>query len=92
MPPGPAPFFRAPRRNAIEPAEIQCPRCGRYHVDREEWAFRAHHVHLCEHCDHEFDFGCGPGVYFRGVPPFTLRGRARALKHTLADLLLAVLK
>lgn len=88
MPPGAAPFFRAPRPfTSVRSAELRCPRCGRFHVDREEWAWRPHHTHLCEHCDHEFEVGAGH-VYFSGAQPFTVLGRALALKHALADWLL----
>lgn len=70
--------------------ELRCPRCGRFHVDREEWHWRAHHTHLCEHCDFEWVMGEGHH-YFRGVPPFTFKGRARALVHKAEDALSAVL-
>lgn len=95
MPPGPAPFFRKPLVSRVQKAELRCPRCGRFHVDREEWANRPHHTHLCEHCDHLFERGAGH-VYYAGVPPFTIRGRARAFVHeledTLAHLIVWVLK
>lgn len=64
--------------------ELRCPHCGRFHVDREEWANRPHHTHLCEHCDGEFRRGEGH-VYYAGVPPFTVRGRVIALRHAFAD-------
>lgn len=73
-------------------AEIRCTFCGRFHVDYEEWASRPHHTHLCEHCDQEFEFGSGlVGVYYVGVPPYTIRGRALALVHRAEDILALVL-
>lgn len=79
----------------IRKAEIRCTFCGRFHVDREEWAHKPHHTHLCEHCDREFEFGAAHvvfmSVYFRGVPPFTIKGRARALVHKAEDALAALL-
>lgn len=66
--------------------EMRCPHCGRFHVDREEWLHRPHHTHLCEHCYREFRRGEGH-VYYAGMPPFTIRGRARALVHKAADML-----
>lgn len=29
---------------------LLCPRCGREHVDRGEWATKVHTTHLCEFC------------------------------------------
>lgn len=31
-------------------AILFCPYCGRQHIDRDEWATKPHHKHLCEHC------------------------------------------
>ena len=40
---------------------INCPHCGKTHVDRGEWEDRPHHTHLCEHCGKEFE------VYVAGI-------------------------
>jgi hypothetical protein len=42
---GPGIFY-----NAI----INCPHCGKRHVDSGEWGMRLHHTHLCEHCGKTF--------------------------------------
>jgi hypothetical protein len=34
--------------------ELDCPACGRPHVDRDGWEFRPHRRHLCEFCLHEW--------------------------------------
>lgn len=36
---------------AAEPRILDCPRCGRRHVDIEEWATRPHKTHLCLFAD-----------------------------------------
>lgn len=38
---------------------LQCPLCGRWHIDGGEWATRPHHTHRCVHpaCGHEWDVG-----------------------------------
>lgn len=74
----------------IQHVEIRCPRCGRFHVDREEWAHKPHHTHLCEHCDHTWELGEGP-LYFAGMAPYTIAGRARALVHKIEDALASIL-
>lgn len=56
---------------------LWCPACGEYHVDREEWATRAHKTHRCEHCGHEWE----PfGFHTLGVPPFELDDRLMDLR------------
>ena len=74
----------------IRQAEMRCPRCGRFHVDREEWAHKPHHTHLCEHCDYEFEIGSG-AVYYAGIPPVSIKGRLRALVHDAEDALAYVI-
>jgi hypothetical protein len=55
-------LFKSPPSQHIGPVPmaLHCPKCNAEHVDRDEWATsRAHHVHLCEKCGHEwqpFDF------------------------------------
>ena len=34
----------------IQKGFLACPTCEKQHVDRNEWATRPHHKHLCEHC------------------------------------------
>lgn len=70
----------------IREAELRCPRCGRFHVDREEWANRPHHTHECERCDHLWLVGEG-SIYYVGIPPKSITGRARALVHKAEDVL-----
>jgi predicted RNA-binding Zn-ribbon protein involved in translation (DUF1610 family) len=40
---------------------LWCPHCGKPHVDRDEWATRLHHKHLC----HDDAHGRGCGKLFR---------------------------
>lgn len=81
-------YRKAHARPFIVSLEIQCPRCNRYHVDREEWYYRPHHTHLCEHCGNEWDL---VEQYVRGIEPVSLKGRLRSLKHAFADYLYKVL-
>jgi len=34
----------------IEPIITNCPKCGLQHIDKGEWATKAHKTHLCEGC------------------------------------------
>lgn len=36
------------------PVKTRCARCQRDHIDRGLWTFRAHRVHLCEHCGYQW--------------------------------------
>ena len=36
------------------PMILPCPKCGKLHVDLEEWATKPHRTHLCSFCGHEF--------------------------------------
>lgn len=60
------------------PAVLTCPKCGRVHADRDEWATarRAHRKHLCEHCGElwrPFDFATigVPALQPGAVVPFS---------------------
>lgn len=75
---GPLPLPPIPK---IGNAELQCPRCNRFHVDRDEWYHRPHHTHLCLICGHEWYVAAG----VRGIEPVSLRGRLVALRHAFAD-------
>lgn len=46
----------APVRAVAEPVPmvLHCPECKLPHIDRDEWATRLHHTHLCEHCGHQW--------------------------------------
>lgn len=43
--------------------EINCPKCNKQHIDKDEWETKSHKTHLCEYCGNEwrpFDFAtCG---------------------------------
>lgn len=39
-----------PEEAKIETRTLWCPWCGLRHEDRDEWATRLHHEHICEHC------------------------------------------
>jgi predicted RNA-binding Zn-ribbon protein involved in translation (DUF1610 family) len=32
--------------------KLDCPNCGKQHIDKGEWATREHKTHLCEYCGH----------------------------------------
>ena len=53
-----------------KPIQIQCPNCGKPHLDEGEWVDRKHHVHQCV-TDSTGKPGCGHtwdvGYYSRGV-------------------------
>lgn len=66
---------------SIVSMELQCPKCNRFHVDREEWYHKPHHTHLCEHCGAEWYVAAGA----RGIEPVSVRGRLISLRHMLAD-------
>jgi len=38
--------------HAIVRTILNCPNCGKAHVDRDEWANKPHKTHLCEFCKH----------------------------------------
>jgi len=42
------------RKEKPIPIVVNCPRCTMQHVDRGEFAQRAHRTHRCEHCGHEW--------------------------------------
>lgn len=68
---------------APERRPLNCPECGKPHVDRDEWATKPHHTHLCEHCGHEwrvepYAFGIEPVP----VPAASDRERAGAFLKT----------
>jgi len=37
--------------------KIYCYFCGARHIDKNEWAKKPHHTHLCETCGKQFDVG-----------------------------------
>lgn len=37
-----------------EPMHLDCPACGRLHVDRDGWEHIPHRTHRCEYCGHEW--------------------------------------
>lgn len=63
------------------PMVLICPKCGKNHVDRDEWATtRIHRSHLCENCGHvwrPFEFATV------GIEPSRLT--TLLLEHGLAD-------
>lgn len=32
------------------PGRLPCPNCGKLHIDRGEYAMKAHHTHACQYC------------------------------------------
>lgn len=39
----------------MTPMILHCPECGHQHIDRDEWATKSHHKHLCEKCGNVWD-------------------------------------
>ena len=39
----------------ITQEDVNCPHCGRFHYDVEEWALKPHRTHLCLHCNSLFE-------------------------------------
>lgn len=40
------------RKVAPVPMLLQCPQCGKRHVDAGLFALKPHHTHACQHCGH----------------------------------------
>jgi transposase-like protein len=98
MPPGPAPFFRAPNWEQVLQRSLAriprltlwCPLCSALHVDTGEWASRPHRTHLCLDCGHTWT----PSYFYTfGRLPLTAweHTRAAAMKaKRLAKALLSL--
>ncbi len=74
-------------RRAAPPAPerkpLNCPECGKPHVDRGEWATKPHHTHLCEHCGHKWRVE--PYTFGVEAPAQSDRERAEAFIPALED-------
>ena len=49
----PADGALAPRPTP-EPCDLECPGCGRIHLDQGEWRYKPHRTHACAGCGHEW--------------------------------------
>lgn len=52
------------------PMLLWCPECGERHVDRGEFAVRAHHTHACQECGHVWRPAVVRTVGVRFLPGF----------------------
>ena len=41
--------MQAPKHQVLD-----CPHCGKYHVDQNRWSMVNHHRHLCQNCGKHF--------------------------------------
>ncbi len=32
------------------PMKLCCPKCGKRHIDKGEWATKPHRTHMCQYC------------------------------------------
>lgn len=52
------------------PLLLTCPLCCKRHVDRNEWATKAHHTHACQYCGHVWRPAIQPTVGVQFLPGF----------------------
>jgi len=84
-----------PPATAPVPMLLTCPnrRCGKRHIDRGEFATKAHHTHACQFCGHVWRPALGATVGVQFLPGFKdadrMTERSR-LEARVADLLVVV--
>lgn len=52
------------------PVLLNCPQCGKRHVDEGEFATKEHHTHVCQHCGMVWRPALVPTVGVQFLPGF----------------------
>lgn len=52
------------------PMILTCPECGARHIDKGEFATKAHHTHACQHCGMVWRPALAPTVGVQFLPGF----------------------
>lgn len=42
--------MRVGSENPGAPMKLCCPKCGKRHIDKGEWATKPHRTHMCQYC------------------------------------------